>query len=186
MSIFDLDQGACTRKRVGSCQGLFARTSGDILVCSGKQGLVSACAPKERMLREIANAPPFLKSVYCESTGKLVLALGNPFDVADQFVKNRHVSEKLFVLRINGDLERTEVRAPASFDALWVTADARRFFLGKDDLLRVSTFDGRQLMVEEELRLPNGLKPWLVIPERAIALAAETTADKGKIEAWLF
>jgi hypothetical protein len=185
LSIFDLTQATCSRKKIGSCSGLFVRSIGDVLVCSGKEGIISTCLPENLSVRQLTTIEPFRRAVYLDEPRLLVLALGEPFEVTSDRVQHYHVSEQLAILRLDGSADqRIDIRAPASFDTVWVSSDAQRFFFGQSNFLRICTFDGRALVLAEEIRLPEALEPLLVIPERSIALVADTRSDKGRLEAW--
>jgi len=184
LSIFDLAEGSCIRRRIGSCQGLFSRSDGSVLVCSGKQGVVSTCTPGASRVREFAKTEPFLGAAHCSARDVLVLAIGVPFEISETSAKSFRVSDQLRILQLERPAPGLDVRAPAAFDAFWVSADARRFFFGRGNLLRVYGFDGRELALEGERTLPADLEPFLVVPERSIVLGADTKSKKGRIEAW--
>ena len=184
LSIFDLVEGSCTRRRIGSCQGMFPRSDGSVLVCSGKQGVVSTCIPGASSVQEFVKTESFLGAVHCRAGDVLILAIGVPFEITETSATSFRVSDRLKILQLEEPAVGLDVRAPTAFDAFWANADARRFFFGRGNLLRVYGFDGRELTLESERTLPNALEPFLIVPERSIVLGADTRSDKGRIEAW--
>lgn len=184
IGIFDLENGACHRRKVGSCQGLFVREQGDIIVCSGKEGRLSLCEPESATVKPLADIGPFMHTTHCAAAHSLVIGLGVPFEITASSVSQFRESSHLAVVSLDVPDDTAKVQVPIAFDALWASSDARRLFLHSHGRLHEYEFDGLRLEAIREDALPGGMTPWIVLPERGLALVAKFDSEVSRIEAW--
>jgi hypothetical protein len=184
LSLYDLSTGTCRRKKVGSCQGLFARKENSALICSGKEGIVSTCAVENGTVNEVAKPGPFIHAGYARDADLLILGLGDPFTITEQSVTHRKISSKIMVLSVGGRKDPITLEPPQPFEDLWVSSEGTRIFLAHGRLVRAYTLEGHRMEVVTEHQLPEPLEAWLVIPEYGLLLGADLRSATGTITAW--
>jgi hypothetical protein len=182
-TLFDLANGSCKRKKVGSCQGLFQVDEERALICSGVEGILTVCHVDTGRLSRLAQPGPFIHAAYARDAGTVLLGLGLPYEEEGSTVTRHRISERLTFVDAR-DAKCVTVDAVAPFSWLDMTSDGRRVLLGRDQAVRVCIFDGERLTVEAEQELPAPFEPALFVPERGLLVAVDTRAERGVVAAF--
>ncbi|HTF89414.1 MAG TPA: hypothetical protein VK843_13460 [Planctomycetota bacterium] len=186
LGIYDLTRGSCERKRIGSCDGLFVDAAENLIIASGKEGLVSEYAPATGRVKQLATPGPFRAAAYSRADQRILLGLGEPF-VAEAGTKHPGESalrwDALALLSL-GSGARVDVPLGRTFQDLWVSRSGETLYLAQDDRLRRCQVSKNGLVTVDERHLqPNG-RILLVVPERSIALCVDRGTESVELNAY--
>lgn len=184
VSLFNLDDGSCRRKKVGSCQGLYLHEARRALICSGEEGLVTLCDPVAATLSKVAQPGPFIHAAYADRAAVVLLGLGVPVDVDEQSITRHRLSRSLAFLRVEPGAKLAVMDTPVPFSWMSLGPDGRRLVLADGQDVYVCTCDGKSVAVAAQHRLPPPLEVALVVPDRELLIAVDRESDRGTISAW--
>ncbi|WP_441290963.1 hypothetical protein ACSRUE_10995 [Sorangium sp. KYC3313] len=182
--LFHLDDGSCRRKTVGSCQGLYRHDARSALICSGSEGVVAMLDAAEVTLTAIAAPGPFIHAAYADQAAVVLLGLGVPFDVTSQSVTHNRMSGRLAFVRAQPGAKVVAMDAPVPFSWLSLSPDGRRLVLADGQDVYVCTCDGTSVEVAARHELPAPLEVALVVHDRELLIAIDTTSKRGVVSAW--
>lgn len=182
--IFNLDDGSCRRKTVGSCQGLYRHGDRSALICSGREGVVATLDAAKATLTTIAALGPFIHAAYADQAAVVLLGLGVPFDVTSQSVTRHRMSERLAFVRAQPGAEVVAMDAPVPFSWMSLSPDGRQLVLADGQDIYVCRCDGTSVEVAEQHELPAPLEAALIVHDRELLIAIDTHSKQGVVSAW--
>lgn len=182
VGLFDLGDGSCRRKTVGSCQGLYRHGDRSVLICSGKEGIVATYDTERAALTPVAVPGPFIHTAYADEPALLLLGLGLPFQTTAQSVTHNRVSDRLAFIRTQPDAEVHSTDAPVPFSWMSLSPDGQHLVLALGQDVHVCSRDGTTVKVSAHHELPTPLEPALIVHDQLIAV--DTQSKHGVVSAW--
>jgi hypothetical protein len=141
LTTLNLEGTKITRWRVGSCLSFIRLDDSEVLICSGKEGIIWRYAVGSGKPKELLKTKPFLAVAFAQRARQLVLAAGEPFNIYPDRVEglNRFQSVSIFDMK-SGEL--TPYQLPREFDFLAASESSGCILLGDKNSLMVCSITG--------------------------------------------